>query len=184
MKVGFLSRGDDQTTEIVKKQLGRISEGSFCGMATAKSQQQTSEQQKKVVRRPSKAERANILFAKLEKAIADGKTPDEAMEMLTEAQYDFLCSDEFAERLDRLTTTTEQREATRKMRQIGREAGKPRGPYNKKYSDEKQMIFSALCETVTSLGGEIVQKERENFRDLDFHLNGKHYRVVFSNPRT
>lgn len=185
MKVGFLSRGDDQTTEIVKKQLGRISEGSFCGMAsTAKSQKQTSEQQKKVVRRPSKAQRAEILFAKLEKEIAEGKTVEQALEGLTPAQYDFLCGDEFASRLDSLTLTPEQREAAKQARQIGRESGKPRGPYNKKYSDEKQMIFSALCETVTSLGGEIVQKERENFRDLDFHLNGKHYRVVFSNPRT
>lgn len=151
--------------------------------SNAKSQTPKAEPQKKVVRRPSKAERANILFAKLEKAIADGKTPDEAMEMLTEAQYDFLCSDEFAERLDRLTTTTEQREATRKMRQIGREAGKPRGPYNKKYSSEKQMIFGALVETVQALGGEIIPKERENYRDLDFLLSGQHYRVVFSNPR-
>lgn len=135
------------------------------------------------VKRPSKAERADILFSRLEKAIAEGKTFDEAMELLTPTQYDFLCSDEFGERLDSLTTTKEQRQATQKARQIGREAGKPRGHYNKKYSDEKQAIFAELVETVQRLGGEIVPKERENFRDLDFMLNGKHYKIVFSNPR-
>lgn len=136
------------------------------------------------VRRPSKADKANILFARLEKAIAEGKTVDEAMEQLTPAQYDFLCADEFADRLDSLTTTAEQRQATAKARQIGRESGKPRGQYSKKYSDEKQKIYGELLETVRKLGGEIVPKERENYRDIDFNLNGKHYRIVFSNPRT
>ena len=135
------------------------------------------------VKRPSKAERADILFARLEKAIADGLTVDEAMEKLTPSQYDFLCGDEFAGRLDALTTTKEQREATQKARQIGRESGKPRGHYSKKYSDEKQEIYAKLVETVQELGGEILPKERENFRDLDFMRNGKHYRIVFSNPR-
>lgn len=106
------------------------------------------------------------------------------MDSLTPAQYDFLCGDEFADRLDSLTTTKEQRDATQQARQIGRESGKPRGHYNKKYSTEKQMIFGALLETVQELGGEVVPKERENFRDLDFMLNGKHYKIVFSNPRT
>lgn len=147
-------------------------------MATAPAQE------KPRVKRPSKAERADILFARLEKAIADGLTVDEALEKLTPSQYDFLCGDEFADRLDSLTTTKEQREATQKARQIGRESGKPRGKYNKKYSDEKQKIFGELVETVQRLGGEIMPKERENFRDLDFMLNGKHYKIVFSNPRT
>lgn len=138
----------------------------------------------KKVHRPSKKERAEKLFAKLEKEIAEGKTLEQAMESLTPAQYDFLCDDDFADRLDSLTTTKEQRDATRAMRQIGRESGKPRGHYNKKYSDEKQAIFAALVETVQELGGEIVPRERENFRDLDFHLSGKHYKIVFSNPRT
>lgn len=136
------------------------------------------------VRRPSKAERAEILFAQLEKAIADGATVEQAMEKLTPTQYDFLCGDEFADRLDSLTTTKEQREATRQAKQIGREKGQPRGHYSKKYSTEKQAIFAELVETVQKLGGEIIPKERENFRDLDFMLSGKHYRIVFSNPRT
>lgn len=140
--------------------------------------------EKRQVHRPSKAERANILFARLEKAIADGMTADQAMELLTPAQYDFLCGDDFADRLDQLTTTAEQRKATAQARQIGRESGKPRGQYNKKYSTEKQAIFAALVETVQKLGGTIDPKDRENFRDLDFHLSGKHYRIVFSNPRT
>lgn len=144
----------------------------------------TSENAKKPIRRASKLDRANILFAKLEKEIAQGKTPEQAMESLTPAQYDFLCSDEFADRLDSLTTTAEQRQASAKARQIGKESGSPRGKYHKKYSDEKQAIFAALVETVQGLGGEVWPKERENFRDLDFTLNGKHYRVVFSNPRT
>ena len=152
--------------------------------ATGTPKADTPKAEKKQVRRPSKAERANILFARLEKAIAGGKTPEQAMEELTPAQYDFLCSDEFADRLDALTTTAEQRKASSQARQIGRESGSPRGHYNKKYSSEKQAIFAALVECVQGLGGEVVQKERENFRDLDFHLNGKHYRVVFSNPRT
>lgn len=138
----------------------------------------------KGVRRPSKADRADILFARLEKAIAEGKTAEEAMELLTPAQYDFLCGDEFADRLDSLTTTAEQRKATKDARAIGREAGKPRGHYSKKYSSEKQAIYGELVETVLKLGGEVMPKERENYRDIDFMLNGKHYRVVFSNPRT
>lgn len=146
--------------------------------------QPTAKTPQKAVRRPNKAERAEILFARLEKAIADGKSFDEAMDLLTPTQYDFLCSDEFGARLDSLTTTAEQRQATAKARQIGRESGKPRGKYNKKYSSEKQMIFAELVATVEKLGGEVMPKERENFRDLDFTLNGKHYRVVFSNPRT
>lgn len=151
--------------------------------ATGTPKADTPKGEKKQVRRPSKAERANILFARLEKAIADGKTPEQAMDELTPAQYDFLCGDDFADRLDALTTTAEQRKASSQARQIGRESGSPRGHYNKKYSDEKQAIFGELVETVKNLGGEIIPKERENFRDLDFMLNGKHYKIVFSNPR-
>lgn len=152
---------------------------------TPKSGTPKAETAKKGVRRPSKAERADILFARLEKAIAEGKTAEQAMELLTPAQFDFLCGDDFADRLDALTTTQEQREATKSARQIGREAGKPRGHYSKKYSSEKQAIFGELVETVKRLGGEVIPKERENFRDLDFTMpDGKHYRIVFSNPRT
>lgn len=144
----------------------------------------TQAPQKPTLKRPSKAERAEKLFQKLEKAIEQGKSLDEAMELLTPSQYDFLCSDEYASRLDSLTTTPEQRQATALARQIGKESGKPRGTYNKKYSSEKQAIYAELVELVKRLGGEIHPKDRENFRDLDFSLNGKHYKIVFSNPRT
>lgn len=150
-------------------------------MATAPDQKPTPK--KPAVRRPSKAERAEILFGKLEKAINEGKSFDQAMELLTPSQYDFLCADEFAERLDSLTTTKAQREATAQARQIGKESGSPRGQYHKKYSQEKQAIYAELLETVKRLGGEVIPKNRENYRDIDFTIGEKHYKIVFSNPR-
>lgn len=133
--------------------------------------------------RQSKEQLANILVAKCQEFMAQGHTADEAIERLSARQYDFLCDYKEGVYLDKLKPETAEEKAVRQS--MTRAERKPReGGYNKKYPEPKKNIYAGLVEFVQSIGGTIHPKEKENFRDLDFTLDGKHYRIVFSNPRT
>lgn len=133
--------------------------------------------------RQSKEDLANALVRIVQKHMADGLTVDEALEKLSMRQYDFLVDYKDGVYLDKLKPETAEEKAVRQsMTRADRKTRE--GGYNKKYPETKQTIYKGLCEFVRSIGGEIQPKPKENFRDLDFTLEGVHYRIVFSNPRT
>lgn len=133
--------------------------------------------------RQSKKDLAENLVRIVQRHIASGLSVDDALEKLTIRQYDFLCDYQDGVYLDKLIPETAEERAVRS--QMARADRKTReGGYNKKYPETKQRIFAGLVDYVRDIGGEIQPKAKENFRDLDFTLEGVHYRIVFSNPRT
>lgn len=136
-------------------------------------------EQKKVPRRQSKADLANALLKKLDDWMKAGDTAEEAVEKLSIRQYDFLV--DYGIDLDNLLLTPEQQKAVQEVKKATRTC-KP-GGYNKKYPQPKQNLFMGIVEHLQTLGAEIHPKEKENFRDLDFTLDGTHYKIVLSNPR-
>lgn len=136
--------------------------------------------EEKQVRKSSNKERKAQLLNKLNEWIDGGCTPEEAVEKLTLKQYDFLI--EQGVDLDNLLLTPEQQENLKKA--VPRERRKSPEGYNKKYPEEKQHLYNCIRVLFEGMGAEIIPREKENFRDLDFNYNGTHYRVVFSNPRT
>lgn len=133
----------------------------------------------KAPRRASKVDREAILLANINKWIESGDTPEQALERLTMAQYDFLI--ERGIDFDNLILTPEQQANIKAVTRAPRTC-KPSG-YDKKYPPDKREFYEKLTEFVTSLGGEIIPREKQNYRDLDFTINGKHRRIVVSDPR-
>lgn len=133
----------------------------------------------KAVRRPSKADRKAELLKRLDQWIKGGDTPEQAIEKLTPAQYDFLIDCDV--NLDDLLLSPEQQKAAKSVMRATRTC-KP-GGYNKKYPQAKQDLYNALVEFVQAHGGVIQPREKANFRDLDFTIQGTAYRIVLSNPR-
>lgn len=134
--------------------------------------------EEKVPRRSSKADHVKILLEKLENWVADGDTVEQALEKLTLKQYDFLIDQNV--NLDSLILSPQQQAAVKAITKSGR----PRGlQYQKVYPQDKQDLYRNLVEFIKQQGGEIDPREKINFRDLDFKINGVQYRIVLSNPR-
>lgn len=133
--------------------------------------------------RQSKKDLAENLVRIVRKHMAEGLTADEALEKLSVRQYDFLCDYKDGVYLENLIPETAEQKAVRAS-MLRADKKVREGGYNKKYPEPKKNIYMSLVEHVKSLGGEVQAKEKENFRDLDFVLDGVHYRIVFSNPRT
>lgn len=130
---------------------------------------------------PSKKEWAASLLARLQKALDSGKTPEEALETLTVRQYDFLI-DYCNLDVDALLMTPEQIANVRELMNKG--AGRRTFPngYDKKYPPEKREFFEKLTQFIIEQGGEIAERPKCNYRDIDFTLDGKRYRIVYSAP--
>ena len=109
----------------------------------------------------------------------DGLTAEQAVEKLTMKQFDFLVNQNVD--TDQWLLSAEQIKASKQTNKVGRRLS-PEG-YKKKYPEEKQRLYKAIIDLVCELGAEIQPKEKENFRELDFTINGKKYRIVLSNPR-
>jgi hypothetical protein len=136
-------------------------------------------EEKKVPRRQSKKDLANALLHRLDTWIKEGDSPEEALERLTVRQYDFLI--DYGVNLDNLILTTEQQQAIQAITKSPRRLS-PNG-YNKKYPQSKQELYSGLVEHLQAQSATIHEREKQNYRDLDFTLNGVHYRIVLSQPR-
>lgn len=137
----------------------------------------------KAPRRQSKEDMAKSIVRIAQGYIAQGLSPDEAIEKLSVRQYDFLCDYKEGAYLDQIRPETAEEKAVRsEMAKADRKART--GGYNKKYPEPKKNLFMSLVEHVQSLGAEVQPKDKENFRDLDFTLDGVHYKIVLSNPRT
>ncbi len=139
--------------------------------------------QRKTPPRQSKEDLAKSLVRICQKHIESGLSPDEALEKLSVRQYDFLCDYKDGAYLDMVRPMTAEEKAVQSaMTKADRKTRE--GGYNKKYPEPKKNIFAGLVEYVQSIGGVVRPKDKENFRDLDFDLDGVHYKIVFSNPRT
>lgn len=138
--------------------------------------------EKKIPRRQSKKDLAEALLKKLDDWITAGDTVDEAIEKLSVRQYDFLAGYQNGEHLDNLMLTTEQRTAIKTITKSPRIV-KP-GGYNKKYPQSKQELYNNLVAFIEAQGAEIIPREKNNYRDLDFTLNGTLHKIVLSNSRT
>jgi hypothetical protein len=136
-------------------------------------------EEKKIPRRQSKKDLANALLQRLDSWIKAGDSPEEALEKLTVRQYDFLI--DYGVNLDNLILTTEQQQAIKAITKRPRRLSE--NGYNKKYPESKQELYNSLVEHVKAQGAMVHEREKQNFRDLDFTLNGTHYRIVLSQPR-
>ena len=137
--------------------------------------------EEKQIKRSSNKERKEILLKRLSDWIESGDTPEKAIERLTLKQYDFLI-DQGVD-LDALLLTPEQLKNLEKGVQPRERRKSPNG-YNKKYPEEKQHLYKCIQILFEGMGAQIIPRDKPNYRDLDFILNDKHYKVVLSEPRT
>ena len=134
----------------------------------------------KVPRRPqTKAERIKYLLNLVNKWIKEGHSSEEAVEKLSLKQYDFLINADVD--LDALLLTDAQQEAIKAVTRAPRPLF-PNG-YKKKYPESKQELYRSIEAHILTQGAVIAPRERENFRDLDFTIDGTAYRIVLSQPR-
>jgi len=141
-----------------------------------------AEYESKRQRPRTKKEQATYLLNCVNKWIREGATPEKALERLTVKQYDLLCDYE-GDYLDKLTMTTEQIADTKKLLREG--AGRQLFPngYNKKYPKDKQELYKKIVDFLAEQGADIKPREKENYRDIDFSVNGKNYKIIMSCPR-
>ena len=129
--------------------------------------------------RQSKDELKSILLAKVSQWIDHGDTPEQAIEKLTPRQYDFLIDQGVG--FDALLLTPEQLKNAQTVKRAARSPSP--GGYNKKYPQSKQDLYNGIVAYIQTQGAEVVPREKPNYRDLDFTINGTAYRIVLSNPR-
>jgi len=135
--------------------------------------------EQKQPRRQSKKDLANALLKRLDEWQKEGCTAEEAIEKLTLKQYDFLI--DYGVNLDNLILTPEQQKAVDTMKKSARPTFA--NGYNKKYPQSKQDLYNALVNFVTEHGATVQEREKINFRDLDFTIGETAYRIVLSQPR-
>lgn len=151
-----------------------------CGTINTEREVRNMDEKKAPRKRLTKAELTEVLLKKVSDWIDGGDSPEDAVGKLTDKQYDFLI-DQGVD-FDNLLLTPEQLKNAQSI--MGKQAGRRKGmKYNKKYPKSKQDLFNGIVEYLQGQGAEIMPAERQNFRDLDFTLNGVHYKIVLSNPR-
>lgn len=128
----------------------------------------------------TKAELKTELLRRLSEWIDGGSTPAEAVERLTLRQYDFLV--DMGVDFDQLLLTPEQIKNAQSIKRAPRSLS-PNG-YNKKYPQTKQELYNGIVEYLQTQKADIVPREKQNYRDIDFTLNGVKYRIVLSLPRS
>lgn len=127
----------------------------------------------------SKSEYKDKLLALLNTWIDSGDSPETAVGKLTQRQYDFLIDMDVD--LDALLLTPEQRKNISEIKRSHRSCS-PNG-YNKKYPQNKQDLYNGILNYIQSQGATIIPRDKQNYRDLDFTIDGTAYKIVLSNPR-
>lgn len=128
----------------------------------------------------NQTEYKQYLINLVNKWMNEGLSGEQAVERLTVKQYDFLI-DKGVD-LDNLILTPEQQKAVNEIKRSPRSPS-PEG-YKKKYPQSKKDLFDSIQNFLTENGAEIIERPKNNYRDLDFTLNGIKYKIVLSNPRT
>lgn len=136
--------------------------------------------EQRVPRRQSKEDRVKSILDILNRHIDNGMSPEDALEKLTIAQYDFLIDNNL--NFDALVLSAKQIEAIEVVKKSPRPVF-PNG-YKKKYPATKMELFGKLEMFVKENGGVIAPRTKENYRDLDFEIDDTKYKIVLSNPRT
>lgn len=138
------------------------------------------ENKPKPPRRQSKEDLKKALLARLDAWINEGNTPMQAVERLSQKQFDFLADCEDVD-LDNYTMTQAQRDAVKEIQRAPRPTF-PNG-YTKRYPQDKKDLYNQIMEFLVSRGASVDEREKQNFRDMDFTINGKKYKIVLSEPR-
>lgn len=84
---------------------------------------------------------------------------------------------------DEWVMTKEQLENVKAVKAQQRTRSKSPNGYHKIYPQSKMELFTNISNYLVSLGATVSPAEKCNYRDLDFTLNGIHYKIVLSNPR-
>lgn len=127
-------------------------------------------------------EHKEFLIQKIKDAIASGITGNDALEVLTEREYDKLVDwdvniEELIYSADQLQDIKGERRSNAPRRAF------PNG-YNKKYPQYKQDLYNSLVEFLRdNIGAEIVPRDKQNFRDIEFVVEDRTYKLVLSMPR-
>jgi len=129
--------------------------------------------------RNGKKERLQILLAQIEKWKGKGLSGELLLDKLTPDQFDFLVDMDVD--TDTFVLTAEQRANIAEVKRSPRPVGLR---YNKKYPKDKQELFGNLKAFLMEQGAEVLPKEKENYRDIDFTFQGVKYRIVLSLPRS
>lgn len=170
--------GSKKSPKKIKKKL--LTSRRKCGTINTEREVRDMDEKKAPRKRLTKAELTEVLLKKVNDWIEGGDSPEDAVGRLTDKQYDFLI-DQGVD-FDSLLLSPEQLKNAQSI--MGKQAGRRKGmKYNKKYPQSKQDLFNGIVEYLQGQGAEIMPAERQNFRDLDFTLNGVHYKIVLSNPR-
>lgn len=133
------------------------------------------------MQRQSNADRFNAIMKVLESYVAQGETKQQAIEHLTDKQFDFLV--DYGYDTDQWTCTPQEIANAKEVRKQQRTRSLSPNGYNKIYPQAKMDLFNAISQFLIESGATIQPKEKENYRDLDFMLNNVHYKIVLSNPR-
>lgn len=133
-------------------------------------------------RKFSPEEHKEFLIQKIKDAVASGITGNDALEVLTEREYDKLV--DWDVNIEALIYSTDQLQDIKDERR--KSVSRPRFPtgYNKKYPQYKQDLYNSLIEFLQdNIGAEIIPKDKQNFRDIDFMLDDRLFRIVLSMPK-
>lgn len=135
--------------------------------------------EKKIPQRASKKDRLNSILKAVEKWQKEGTKNEEIAEKLTPQQWDFLVDNDIE--IDDLILSASQKKVINDIKKSPRPVGLV---YNKKYPQEKQNLYNSIAEMLKNKGAKIDNREKQNYRDLDFTLDGIRYKIVLSTPRT
>lgn len=137
----------------------------------------------KVPRPPSKKERLNILLEKIDNWLLDGWTMEEiAIGKLSEKQWDFLVDSGVD--TDNYVLTAEQKANLKAINQETKKARAVGLNYKKQYPQNRQDLFNNLIQFLTTQGATIQEREKTNFRDVAFEIDGKKYSIILQATRT
>lgn len=143
-----------------------------------------SQSEERIPRRASKKDQAKRYFEELQKALAKGDTVEYVLEhRIPPDKYDLIV-DYFGEELDALTLSAEQKDAIASVKRDA--AGRPTFPngYKKPYSDKfRVQAYDAIIAALQEIDAEIVPRDKVNYRDIHFILNGSDYDITLSKRR-
>lgn len=138
------------------------------------------EEQTQGRKRPNKKEHIQKLLNFINKSIREGNTPDEAIGKLSMKQYDFLIDNDV--NLDKLLLTADQQKTLNEIKRTPRKVFE--NGYNKKYPLSKQELYNSIVLFLKSQNATIQEREKQNYRDIDFIVNNERYKIVLSQPRS
>lgn len=141
-----------------------------------------AEQYTSQARNPSKRDKLAAIQRVIQNNLDAGKTMTEILEseIITLAQYDFLCDNGID--LDKLILSPENYQNMKALMAKG--VGRPLFPngYDKKYPPKKREFYEKLAAFIKAEGGIIEPREKCNYRDIDFTWQDETWRIVFSKP--